>query len=208
LTQYCFIDDSGDPGLSNVQTSSTHFALALVQLNKRAPLVELSNIRRMLYLSPNFEFKYHKAKPHQKALFFEAIRPIPFRVYAVVVHKAGLGKQFSTMSGQDFTIEFISSLVLRTSILDIANDVLVVDGATPTFIRSLRIRLSDSCRQLNRVRPFQKIVGGDSSSEDGLQLTDMLAGTIRHYVMGVDRTYYHTFANKVVELWEVPPKDK
>lgn len=208
MTQYFFIDDSGDPGLSHAQASSTHFALALVQLNKREPLIELSNIRRTLYLSPNFEFKYHKAKPHQKALFFEAIRPIPFRVYAVAVHKAGLGKQFSTMSGQDFIIEFITGLVLRTSAFDIANDVLVVDGATPAFIRSLRIRLSDACRQLNRMRPFQKIVGGDSSSEDALQLADMLAGAIRHYVVGIDRSYYQTFAGKVVDLWEVPTKDE
>jgi hypothetical protein len=90
VTQYHFLDDSGDPGLEGKPSSSSHFVLAMVQLPQRASLPELGPIRRMFRLPPTFEFKYYRAKPRQKAAFFEAIHNVPFRVRAVAVHKAKL----------------------------------------------------------------------------------------------------------------------
>ena len=103
-------------------------------------------------------------------------------------------------------IELIVGLTFRASPLDIANDVLIIDGGTPGLCRALRVRLSEECHKTSRVRPFSKIVGGRSRSEDGLQLADMIAGAIRQNVVGSDRGYYRTFANKIVDLWEVSPR--
>ena len=63
--------------------------------------------------------------------------------------------------------------------LDVANDVLIVDGATLHFLRALRVRLSEECHKTGRVRPFRKIISGDSSRDDGLQLADMITGAAR-----------------------------
>lgn len=203
MAQYHLLDDSGDPGLGASGTSS-HFALALVQMPERMPLPELMELRRVFHLPSTFEFKYYKAKPRQKEAFFRMIQPLSFRVRAVVIDKSRLGNQYADMSGQDLTIELIAGLTFRAEQLDLANDLLVIDGATLGFLRSLRIRLSDECHDRGRVRPFRKIISGDSKRDDGLQLADMVAGAIRHYVMGEETAYYRTFASKVVDLWEAP----
>ena len=49
MTQYHFLDDSGDPGLEGKSGSSSHFILAMVQLPQRAPLAELESVRRMFH---------------------------------------------------------------------------------------------------------------------------------------------------------------
>jgi len=45
------------------------------------------------------------------------------------------------MSGPELTIEFITHLTLRASELDMANDVLVIDGATKALKPALRVKL-------------------------------------------------------------------
>ncbi|MFQ5854834.1 MAG: DUF3800 domain-containing protein [Anaerolineae bacterium] len=204
MTQYYHLDESGDPGFDIAGGASTHFALALVQLAERAPLLELAELRRSRRLPPTFEFKYHKTTAAQKVAFFKAVQAVPFRVRAVVVDKANLDDSVRQMSGRDLTIHFVTQLTLRASALDIANDVLVIDGATPAFRRALRIKLSEECRKTGRARPFKKIVGGGSRHEDGLQLADMIVGAILHSVAKNDDAHYKMFAGKVVDLWLVP----
>lgn len=92
MTQYHFLDDSGDPGLRRAAGSSSYFALALVQMPERIALNPLAKIRQVFYLPREFEFNYHKTTAAHKAAFFEAIQPIAFRVRAVVVDKAHLDR--------------------------------------------------------------------------------------------------------------------
>lgn len=208
MTQYHFLDDSGDPGLGGTATSSSHIALAMVQLTDSTSLPELAAVRRAFHFAPTFEFKYHKTKYRHRVALFEAIKPISFRVRAVVVDKSGLDKELADIKGQNLTIEFTARLALRASPLDIANDILIIDGTTPQFRRRLRVRLSQECRKSGRAHPFSKIVSGDSSREDGLQLADMIVGAVRHYVIGIEREQYQTFASKVADLWQVPEPGK
>ena len=203
MTQYHFLDDSGDPGLEGKASSSSHFALAMVQLTERAPLPDLAQTRQLLHLPSIFEFKYHKTTAEQKMIFFRSVRSLPFRVRAVVVRKSGLTNAHLALSGQELTVEFILNLALRASPLDIADDVLVIDAAKRAFLWKLRVRLSQECRRQRRVRSFRTIVGGDSSRDDGLQLADMIVGATRQHVMGIENGYYRTFADKVIDLWKV-----
>lgn len=114
-----------------------------------------------------------------------------FRVRAVVVTKHALDSTHRRLSRQEFTIEFLTRLTLRASDLDIGNDVLVIDGAALAFMRALRIRLCEECRAEKHVRPFRKIVSGDSKRGDGLQLADMIAG--RNHGFCVGRRYEFLF---------------
>ncbi|HEY84883.1 MAG TPA: DUF3800 domain-containing protein, partial [Chloroflexi bacterium] len=168
MTQYHYLDESGDPGLDIDGGASTHFALVLVQLAKRESLPELVKLRQSRHLPSSFEFKYHKTTAAQKTAFFKAIQNIPFRVRGVVINKANVNRDIKQMSGQDLVTHFITQLTLRASPLDIADDILVIDGATPAFRRTLRIKLSAECKEKRRIRPFKKIVGKDSKREDGL----------------------------------------
>ena len=176
----------------------------MVQLADGMALPELAAIRRLLHLPPEFEFKYHTARQRQKLVFFERIQMLQFRVRAVVVIKSELEKRFARMSGQEWIVEFTAGLALRASELDLAKDVLIVDGGTPSLCRALRVRLSEKCRKAGRVRPFRKIIGGRSKNEDGLQLADMIAGGIRHYFVGSEQEHYKSFETRLVDLWQVP----
>lgn len=208
MAQYHFLDESGDPGLSGSATSSSHFALAMVQMVNREPLPELEELRSRFRL-PGFEFKYQKTTAVHKEAFFSTVRAIPFRVRAVVVEKASLDKRFATLSGQDIVIEFIVGLALRAPELDLTDDTLIIDGTTPAFRRALRIKLSEECARIGRrSRPFRKIISGDSRREDGLQLADMIVGAVRQHVMETESRYYRTFERKVVDLWDLSGKAK
>ena len=57
MTQYFFVDESGDAGLNNSQ-GSAYYVVAMTQLPNREPVVELAALRKELNLSPNFEFHF------------------------------------------------------------------------------------------------------------------------------------------------------
>ena len=79
-----------------------------------------------------------------------------------------------------------------------------MDGAVPSLLRALRIRLSEECRVRQRKRPFAKFVGANSNREDGLQLVDMIVGAMWHHVIEGNSQHFNTFARKVVDLWKAP----
>jgi len=202
--QYFFVDESGDAGLEGQASSSSHFVVAMVQLPERAPLRPLADLRKALYVPPNFEFKYHQSKPLQKDRFFKEVLAVDFRIRAVTVDKARLGPNFNTLNPQALTIELIIGLTMHASELDIANEVLIIDGATPSFCRNLRIQFSERSKREERIRPFKNIIGGDSKREDGLQLADMIAGAIRLHVMGVSSDHFDIISPRIVDLWNLP----
>jgi len=199
VTQYHFLDESGDPG----QHSRNYFALALVQLAAHQPIAEIENARHALNLASAFEFKYHKATIAQREVFFRSIQSLPFRIRAAVIDKSRVPAELK-LQGHPFIVEWTTRLVLRATELDIGNDLLVMDGAVPSLRRALRIRLSNECRRLKRARPFAKIIAADSKRDDGLQLADMIVGAVRQYVIEGEQHFYTTFAKKVADLWRAP----
>ena len=107
MTQYFFVDESGDPGLDGVAGSSSHFVVAMVQLPNRAPLDSLAHVRQALGFPDTFEFKYHKTASAPKDLFFSEVLSIPFRVRAVAVDKKQLLLNWRHFSSQDLVTELI-----------------------------------------------------------------------------------------------------
>ena len=203
MAQYHFLDESGDLGLNLEKNTSSHFFIAMVQLAEREPLNELHVARQKLHLPEHFEFKYHKTTTFQRKIFFKEIQPIPFRIRTALADKVNLGTKYVGMNGQAFTIELITELTLRTSLLDIAKDILVIDGADRGYLRRVRVRLTQECTKSKRVHPFRKIISGDSHREDGLQLADMIVGAIRHHRLGTASNDFKTFEGKIVDLWDV-----
>jgi hypothetical protein len=202
MTQYFFVDESGEPGFHSLN-ASPYFVLAMVQTPGWEPIEELINLRKDLHLSPQFEFHYSKMSLLQKQAFYGTVLPVFFRVRTAVVFKDRAHHPYRALSGFNMIVELLVNLTLRASPLDICNDILVIDGATDALRSTLRIRLSQECRKINRNRPFKKIAAASSRVEDGLQLADMVAGAIRDGALGNNDAYYRTFARKVVDFWEV-----
>lgn len=204
MPHFFYLDDSGDPGLTGAEGSSSHFALAMVQLVDTQPISALTEVRQKFHFKPDFEFKYYTLRREIKEAFFHAIRAVPFRVRIAVADKARLEPRWRKLTGQKVLLEMTAGLIMRADPLDMADDVLIVDGATRAFCRALRVRLSEECRRVARVRPLGKITGGKSDREDGLQMADMLAGTARQHGAGENSPYYPLFAHKVVDWWSLP----
>src|SRR5215212_851052 len=102
MTQYFFIDESGDPGLEGQASSSSHFVITMVQLPARVSLRPLVNLRKVLHVKTTFEFKYHTTTTSQKDLFFKEVLRIPFRVRAVALNKAHIGMQWRNLHRQSW----------------------------------------------------------------------------------------------------------
>ena len=204
MTQYFFVDESGDPGLEGQASSSSHFVITMVQLPARVSLRPLVTLRKALQVKTTFEFKYHTTTTAQKDLFFKEVLHIPFRVRAVVLNKAHIGMQWRNLQPPELVAELIIRLTFRASELDIANEVLIIDGATPAFCRHLRVRFTERCKQEKRIRPFKNIIGANSRNEDGLQMADMMAGAIRLHAMNISSEHSYYISSRVVDLWELP----
>jgi hypothetical protein len=200
MTQYFFVDESGDPG-PDLSKNSPYYVVAMVQVPNRDPMIELAKLRQELRLAPGFEFHFYRANARQKELFFQAVQPFLFRVRAVALRKANMSPEFRGLTSLELEMELITRLTLRASALEIANDILVLDSAPDRFLKSLRIHFTQAYRQEQRERPFKKIISSDSKHDDGLQLADMIAGAIRLSTWENDPTYYRMFAKKVAELW-------
>ena len=200
MAQYFFVDESGDPGL-NGRAVSPYYIIAMVQLPNREAILELATTRRELRLSPNFEFHFYRMKTIQKEHFFHFIQPLEFRVRAVALLKSNIPPEFKTLNGAELAVELLTRLTMRASPLDIDDDILVIDGASESFLKSLRIRFTHLYKLSHRERPFKKFISSDSKHDDGLQLADMIAGAIREYIWNDAPAYYETFSVKTVDLW-------
>lgn len=201
MTQYFYVDESGDAGLNN--KGSAYYVVAMIQLSNREPVAELASLRKELNLSPNFEFHFYKMNSRQKDDFFQAIHPFSFRVRAATLIKSHIPLEYRALGSVELAAQLLVSLTLRSSNLDIANDILVLDDAPDSFLQSLRIQFTQAYKQADRDRPFKKIVSSNSKYDDGLQLADMIAGAVRQLVWEDDSAYFQTFSNKVVDLWQV-----
>lgn len=175
----------------------------MIQLPERATLNPLADLRRELNLAASFEFKYHKTTNFQKDRFFSEAIEIPFRARIAILNKTLAGRQYENYSPSALIIELIIGLTLRASELDISNDILIVDGATPSFRKDLRVKFTQRCKQEKRLRPFKNIIGADSKKEDGLQLADMVAGAARVHAMGNTSQYFQAIAPSIVDLWNL-----
>lgn len=202
MTQYFFVDESGDAGLNNSK-GSTYYVIAMAQLSNREPVTELMALRKELNLSPNFEFHFYKMNSKQKDEFFQAIRPLSFRVRAAALIKSHTPLEFRALGSVELATQLLVNLTLRASPLDIANDILVLDDAPDSFVQSLRIHFTQAYKQVKRDRPFKKIVSSKSKNDDGLQIADMIAGAVRKFVLEDDAAYFQTLSPKVVDLWRV-----
>ena len=45
--------------------------------------------------------------------------------------------------------------ILSSQQLDIANEILIIDGATPAFCRSLRVQFNERSKKEKHIRPFK-----------------------------------------------------
>jgi hypothetical protein len=204
LANYHFLDESGDPGLSGSKSSSDFFVIAMVEMTKREHIQELAAVKTRFFLPEPFEFKYHTTKERQKEAFFDSINSLQYYVRVAAIDKSSIPDEFTLLNGPAFVIELISRLILRTPMHKLNNHILVLDDVNSSFVRDLRVKLSEECDKANRRRPFKKIASAHSHFEDGIQLADMIAGATRQHIAGMSNKYFCTFENRILDFLKLP----
>ena len=205
MSNYHFADEWGDPGLRSPHSSS-HFIIVLVQLPERSPISPLTVLRAERKLSSDFEFKFHRTDGSLKDAFFSVIKPLDFQVRAIVLDKTRKQRQFVNSDGPHLVADMLAELVFHPNSISIVQDILVLDGATPSQRRLVRLLISQHCRTTDRTRPFKKIISSDSASEDGLQIADMVVGAIARSIVNSEKRHMATFSDKIVNLVQLGDK--
>ncbi|ADH93425.1 DUF3800 domain-containing protein [Arcanobacterium haemolyticum] len=196
---YVFIDDSGDAGMKFNRGSSTHLVMAACVVPDRAALESIERVMRSMpdYLRTAGEFKHAKMKDVHKDEFFARLVDEVFDVRAIIVDKRELSQGFLQLHGNELKIFFIHQLLVRDC--ERMSDALVlIDGAD---VRAFGC--SGSSYVLNQANlcghgSVRQVVCRDSKRELGLQLTDMVAGTI---MTGVKKGAPVTSTDRWAQVW-------
>lgn len=170
MKKMVFVDESGNPGIKDEQGEFVIVGIIVVNENDLARISkEFSKIRRQMNLDRDFEFKFSKTNKKIIIKLLKGLSDIDFEVYALIFDK----KVIQT-NGQTVYNRLLCDLIKEMKIKDA--DILV-DGKT-------------SRRNRNSVASFfrKELLGtgnrlryGNSKSFDGLQLADLIAGTIHRF---------------------------
>lgn len=173
---FAFIDESGDPGGASKVGGSHLFAMAMVLFDDAADAMAAQNlvaeVRRDLGIRP--ELKFNRTKSEHKTVFFDAIRALRFRAYAVVIDKDARTHEGSLDRPDALYREALGALITQAD-HRLSDARIIVDGAgSRPFRRGLvaHVRASTAAGAVRNVRLK------DSRSDDLLQMADMVVGAV------------------------------
>jgi hypothetical protein len=178
---HVFLDDSGDAGMK-FESGSTRFLIMSACVFDEPSEIEraakaINECRESLGRSARWEFKHAKTSDDVKDEFFRVIRPLKFRIRAIVIDKQQLySTQLKTAPKylQNFAIKELLTHTLGT----VKNAKLVIDGRDTKAFRLTNATYFRN--EINRVAPdtIRAVTGEDSHRNALIQLADMTAGAI------------------------------
>ena len=173
MRKLVFVDESGNPGIKDEQGEFVIVGVVVIEENDLAKISEeFSKIKQQMNWGADFEFKFSKTNKNIIIKLLKSLSNINFEIYALIFDK----KDIST-NGQTIYNRLLCDLIKE---MRIENADILVDGKT-------------SRRNKNSVASFfrkelskngNKLRYGNSKSYDGLQLADLIAGTIHRFYAG------------------------
>lgn len=174
-----YIDDSGDGGFKVGRGSSSHlvFAACVFDDPKQMELLAEAVAQCKAKNRRANEFKYSSAKDRHKDCFFDCIEHVQFAIRAIVIDKAVIYSPFLRSSPKAMK-SYAIRLLLSKSFGTFNQAKVFIDGQdTKAFTRSDPDYLMDLA---NRENPnsISAVRMVDSKASVGIQLADMVAGSI------------------------------
>lgn len=173
MRKLVFVDESGNPGIKDEQGEFVIVGVVVIEENDLIKISEeFSKIKQQMNWDADFEFKFSKTNKNIIIKLLKSLSGINFEIYALIFDK----KDIST-NGQTIYNRLLCDLIKE---MRIENADILVDGKT-------------SRRNKNSVASFfrkelskngNKLRYGNSKSYDGLQLADLIAGTIHRFYAG------------------------
>ncbi|QPK81229.1 DUF3800 domain-containing protein [Schaalia sp. ZJ405] len=182
-----FIDDSGDAGVKFNRGSSEYLVLASCIFPTEADYLALKGVLENApdYLKrKNGEFKHSKMKEAHREEFFRLVSENKFSVRVIIVDKRILTSDFLKSNGSTMKAYFIKQLLTHTW-GTIKDATIVIDGADLRAFHGIRTTkyLMERVNR-NGENVAKEIVCRDSKVDIGLQLADMVAGTVMSCFQG------------------------
>lgn len=183
MPKYLFLDWSGDIGFKFGRGSSEYLILALVSsIEYRQVRRRLVRLRKQLRLSPHFEFHYKQTPSDLKATFFNTLSSLDFSAEVLIVHKPSLSSSFSRMKWTQFYGHFVADLVLGAERASVDQALPLVDAqrSDVALVRGIRVAISRALKEAEAAYWLPR----PAEEEDGLQIADMIAGTVVDWLEG------------------------
>lgn len=206
---YVYLDESGDTGVKFRRGgSSRFFTVALLLVDDPLPLHQaVHDLRLRLGLPEAHEFKFGSTGHAYRVAFFQAIRPYPFAVRALVVDK----RDSVLARPSPSRYEDLVSRLLTAERAALRDRLLVIDesvqgkGAQARLATALRRALATSPSDEEHL--LRGVVFHRSHQDNLLQVVDMAAGAVARAHERGDDQYARLLGRKlrVVGEPDAPP---
>jgi hypothetical protein len=202
--QFIFIDDSGDPGLTN--SSSSHFIIAAVVV---VCADELDNITKVIDEYRNelgwavlHEFKFNSTKKTIIVELINRVNKYSYTTYAMVLDKKEIPVNRDIIDKDSLYYFVIKELLLK---LDLESPVISIDGRIGRkYIQKVRTYLRKKLNE-NGITDC-KISFFDSRKNSLIQFADIVVGSIARSYQP-DKTdnmkYKKLLEDKIVAIYKV-----
>lgn len=187
MPKYLFLDWSGDAGFKFGRGSSEYLIWALVSSTDYGRVRKgLVLLRRELELFPLFEFHYKQTPPDLRAAFFETLGGLPFSAEVLIVHKPSLPPSYARMKEAQLYGRFVADLLLKAERASVDQALLLVDAqrSAVALVRDIRVVISRAMEEARLFYRLKKVKPRPAKEEDGLQMADMIAGTVADRLEG------------------------
>ncbi len=197
-----FIDESGDAGLTGSKSSRLIIASVIIANSSEDALIRAKIIehKRSLGWKDRDEFKFSRTRKEVIKELLRTLAPYNYKIYCVVQNKNKLRKDQPSETRYTLYNYVLAELLKLLPSGDIR---ICIDGdagkkyrkSTITFLR----------KQLGRALRITNLKFADSRSVEGLQLADIVAGSInRSYSNHIDKNaYIGLISDKIVEIKEL-----
>ena len=174
--QFVIIEESGDPGLKNSNT--THLIIVAVIVADREKLTELNaaidGFRAGLGWKELDEFKFSSTRKSVIIDLLKFVRRFEFEAYALAVDKTRIISPPQLSSKETLYHRAIKELLLRMTLTE---PIIIIDGvADKKSAQQTRTYLRQALRQQGVEKC--KISFVDSRKETIVQLADIIAGSV------------------------------
>jgi len=179
-----FIDESGDPGFKLTKGSSLHFVIAMIiftdELDAEETALKIKKLRKRMYKSDKFEFKFNKCSKEIRKTFLSEIKNCHFRIRAIVFDKKTVYSQHLRSNKEGF-YNFALRQVLEHNNNTIRNAKIRLDGRGEKIFKQQLTTYLRKCLNSDTRKIMINLRFRDSKSDVLIQTADMIAGCIRRY---------------------------
>ena len=195
-------DESGDTSFNFKKGASRYFVVTVIATQDPDSLRNLlTEVRRAAHLPQGFDFHFNSlASQKLRDLVFSTLQRGDFDAWGIIADKFSLPEAFLSMSGLDFYLHFVASLIREIPSQKRAGGTLILDEYG--YPDKTRDELKRVMKARRIIHGFRRISIRRSQSEPLIQVADLVAGAILRRDAHKQSGAYDMIENKIKKLVE------